>query len=148
MNWYRSLILLGIAVLAAGCGGSKDLPRGPVRGRVTLNGKPVAGATIVFESKGVGVAQTATLDSDGRYEFASYGASGLPASLYKVSVSAGRFMQPGEEIPMVAPAAKGAPAPEKKVSVAIPDKYAKADTSGLTADVKAGDNQAFDFDLK
>jgi hypothetical protein len=145
MNRTRALALLGL-VLAAGCG-PKDLPRGPVRGRVTLNNQPVSGATIVFESKALGVAQTATLDGDGRYDFASYGASGLPAGSYKVSVSAGRFMQPGEEIPLVAPKGKAA-APEPKKTVAIPDKYAKADTSGLTADVKAGDNPVFDFDLK
>ncbi len=145
MNRTRVLALLGL-VLAAGCG-PKEVPRGPVRGRVTLNNQPVPGATIVFESKALGVAQTATLDADGRYEFASYGASGLPAGSYKVSVSAGRFMQPGEEIPFVAPKAKGA-APEPKKTVAIPDKYAKAETSGLTADVKAGDNPVFDFDLK
>lgn len=141
--------LLAVAVLSlllAGCG-TKELPRGPVRGRITIGGQPVAGATVTFESKSVGVAQTATTNDDGRYEFESYNAAGLPAGSYKVSVSTGRFMQPGEEIPRLDPSKK-ITAPPKPKTTTMPDKYAKGESSGLIADVNAGQNSPFDFDLK
>lgn len=148
MNRYPTLALLAASALLAGCGGPKELPRGAVRGRVTLAGKPLPGATIVFENKAVGVSQSATLDDEGKYEFVTYAASGLPAASYKVTVSNGRFMLPGEEIPRLAPTAKGPAAPPKKAAAVIPDKYAKAESSGLSAEVKAGDNSPFDFELK
>ncbi len=148
MSRYRSVILLSAAALLAGCSGASELPRGTVRGRVTLAGKPLAGATVVFENRAVGVAQSATLDDDGRYEFLNYAAGGLPAASYKVTVSSGRSMLPGEEIPRLSPVAKGPVTPPKRAPTAVPDKYAKAESSGLSAEVKAGDNPPFDFDLK
>jgi hypothetical protein len=141
------LMTAALGLLLAGCGGTKELPRGPVKGRVTMGNQPVAGATVTFESKGVGVAQTASTDDSGNYEFESYNATGLPAGSYKVTVSSGRFMQPGEEIPRIDPTKKPA-APPKPKTTTIPDKYAKAETSGLSAEVKAGQNEPFNFDLK
>lgn len=124
------------------------MARGPVKGRVTLGGKPVSGALITFESKGAGVAQSTTIDDDGKYEFVAYNAVGLPAGSYKVTVSSGRFIAPGEETPKINVNSKGAVAPPKKSTVSIPEKYVKVESSGLSAEVKAGDNPAFDFDLK
>ncbi len=146
-NRSRCFALLCAAALV-GCGGTTPLPRGTAQGRVTLNGKPLTGATVVFESKAVGVCQSAALDDDGRYEFVAYNAAGLPAARYKVTVSGGRFMKPGEEIPRVTPAAKGVPLAARKPDAVVPDKYTKAESSGLSADVNAGDNPPFDFDLK
>lgn len=148
MNRYRALALLCAAASLAGCGGSKEAARGVVRGQVTLYGKPLSGAIIVFENKAVGVNQSATLDDDGRYEFITYDAAGLPAGSYKVTISAGRFMKPGEEIPKLTPGPKVVTPVAKKPDAIIPDKYAKAESSGLSADVKAGDNPPFDFHLK
>ena len=147
MNRIRLFALLGATCVLLGCSGSKELPRSPVKGRITLGGKPVSGATVGFESKGIGVAQTTTTDEDGKYEFVAYNSVGLPAGSYKVTVSAGRFMQPGEEIPKIDAKGPVGP-PPKKTNVAIPDKYAKTESSGLSADVKASDNPPFDFDLK
>ena len=105
MNQTRSLASAGLIVLsvllATGCSEPEGLPRGDVKGRVSLSGKPLGGATIIFENPLIGVAQSATTDDDGKYEFITYDAAGLPAASYKVSVSSGRFMQPGEEIPFV-----------------------------------------------
>lgn len=132
-----------------GCGSSEP-QRGTVRGRVTLGGQAVAAATVSFNNKAVGISQTATTDDDGKYEFVSYRDSGLPAASYKVTVTKGQFMKPGEEIPHVNVDKKAAsPAPvAQKVTSAIPNKYGKIESSGLSADVQAGSNPAFDFDLK
>lgn len=149
MNRYRLLALACAAALVIGCGGSKEQPRGPVKGRITAGGRPLAGVTVVFDSKVLGVSQTATTDDDGKYEFAAYNAAGLPAGSYKVGISSGRFLAPGEEgLPKV-DVSKGAVAPPKKAPPAVvPEKYLKAESSGLTAEVKAGANDPFDFDLK
>jgi hypothetical protein len=147
MNTIRfPIITILCAVLLAGCNVAKEPPRVPVKGRVTMGGKPVAGATVVFENKAAAIAQTATTDEDGKYEFITYNSAGLPAASYKVAVSSGRFMLPGEEIPKV-DVSKASPVPSKPKQ-AIPDKYAKVETSGLSADVKSGDNPSFDFELK
>ena len=149
MNRCRFVALLLAFAPVLGCGGSDATPRGTVRGHVTINGKPLlSGATVVYENKTIGVSQTAALDDSGKYEFATHDSVGLPPATYSVTISAGRFMKPGEEIPKVNLAPKGsAPAvPPKKAE--IPPKFSKAETSGLTAEVKAGDNAPFDFDLK
>ncbi len=149
MNRYRLFALVfAFAAAVAGCGGSKEQARGPVKGRVTLGGKALAGVTVVYESKALGVSQTATTDDDGKYEFAAYNAAGLPAGSYKVSVSSGKFLAPGEEVLKIEVSKGPVTAPKKAAPTAVPDKYAKPESSGLTAEVNAGDNPPFDFDLK
>ena len=149
MNRYRTCALVLLSLPMFGCG-SNESQRGTVRGRVTLGGQAVAAATMSFVNKGVGVSQTATTDDDGKYEFVSYRDSGLPAAMYKVTVTRGRFMKPGEEIPQIDVAKKVAqPAPAApKETTTIPNKYAKLESSGLPADVQPGSNPPFDYDLK
>ena len=148
MNRLRSVTFV-CAVALAGCGGTSEVPRGIVKGRVVLDGRTLSGATIVFENKVIGVSQTAALDDDGRYEFVAYNAVGLPAGSYQVSIISGQFLAPGDEIHRIEIPAKGVTPPaKKKPGTSIPDKYTKADKSGLTAEVKTGDNPAYDFELK
>ena len=148
MYRFLSVLLAIVALAVAGCGGPPaGPPRGPVKGRITLNGAPLANVTVQFDCPEAGVAQTAGTDDDGRYEFTAYNATGLPAGSYKVGVTAGRFLRAGEEIPLVDPSRRPALPPRPK-SAAVPDRYGKPDTSGLTAEVKAGANDPFNFDLK
>jgi hypothetical protein len=144
MNRLRWLSLLCLALSAAGCD-SQGPPRGSVKGRVTYEGRPLAGVTVVYESAELGVSQTAATDDDGRYAFSAYNAAGLPVGSYKVAVTPGQFLKPGEEIPFAVPVdGKAAP---KKTPPSFPVRYTKAATSGFFAEVKAGDNHPFDFDL-
>ena len=53
-------------------------------------------------------------------------------------------MEPGEEVPLAGQGPKTKPLP----STTVPTKYHRGATTDLTADVKAGDNPPFDFDLK
>lgn len=132
-----------VLALVPGC--SKRFPaRGIVHGRVTLEGKPLGGATIVFENADLGVSRSAPLNDDGRYEVRSYDSVGLPVGSYTVAIVSGRFLRPGEEIPRAD--AAGRP-PLAKPSTTVPEKYAKPGTSQLTVDVRKGDNPAFDFAL-
>jgi hypothetical protein len=55
-------------------------------------------------------------------------------------------MQPGEEVPRIDPSKK--PGAAKPTGTTIPDRYAKAESSGLSAEVNAGRNDPFNFELK
>lgn len=58
------LLLLGLGL---GCNRSTRPPLGLVHGKVTLDGKPLAGAAIAFLPEGPGRESTAFTDSDGNY---------------------------------------------------------------------------------
>lgn len=143
----KSLALIACSVsfvAVVGCGDGDSVPRAPVKGQITTGGAPVSGATVVFENEALGVAQTATTDAQGNYEFRTFEAEGLPLGTYQVAVTSGRFMQPGEETKFVDVTKAPAAAP---AGTTVPEQYAKAESSGLTAEVKEG-NAPFNFDLK
>jgi len=133
----RCLLLL---LLCAGCG-PEGPPRGAVKGRVTFGGDPITGAMVVFED--AGLAPSANLDADGRFELRTSEGPGLPVGTYKVAVMPGRMMESGEESPL---AGKKQP-PRPKPSTKVAEKYHKSATSGLTAEVRDGENKPFEFDL-
>ena len=138
---FTGVLLVG-AALVGGCG-AKGPARGAVKGRVTMDGKPVTGATVLIENPEFGVAVNAPLDADGRYEVKSYQGDGLPVGSYKVAVLPGGVMQPGEELPTADKAKFVRP----KLTVIIPEKYHKTATSQLAIDVKEGETLPFDFKL-
>ena len=79
MSIQRGSVLVAL-VLMAGCTGNPDLVEpelGLVKGRVTLDGEPVAGVQVTFIPQGsgkpdssseVGAVSTAITDADGNYE--------------------------------------------------------------------------------
>ncbi len=144
----RSRIAFTLALFAglllAGCG-PKVVPRGTVKGRVTLGSRPVTGATVFFENAETGVAMNAPLDGDGNYEVKTFEHSGLPVGSYKVAVQPGGVMSPEE----ASPKATEAKAARTKQAVSpIPEKYHMTATSKLLIEVKEGDNPPFDFTLE
>ncbi|HEV7281496.1 MAG TPA: carboxypeptidase-like regulatory domain-containing protein [Pirellulaceae bacterium] len=141
----RSLAIWGFVAFLVGCGGPSGPPRGIVRGQVTLDGKPLPNATVMFRNDAIGVAQSAMTGADGKYEFIAYEQTGLPAASYKVTVSSARFMQPGEETKIVDVTQS---LPNQPPPANVPAIYTDAATSGLSADVNQGNNPPFDFDLK
>lgn len=135
--------LLACLLTIAGCA-DKPPALGVVRGRVTLDGKAVTGATVFFQNTETGVAMNAPLDSDGRYEVKSYQGAGLPPGKYMVAVMPGGVMRPEEDGPL----AGDAKAERAKLPVTpVPEKYHTGTTSGLTVEVKEGENPPFDFTL-
>lgn len=134
----------GLLVLCAACltGCSTGASLGIVRGKVTLGGKPVTGASVLFEDAASGVTLSAALADDGTYAVRTHRGAGLPPGSYKVAVTPGRVMAPGEEVPL---AGKRAAAPAN--GPAVPPRYHRTATSGLTAEVRASDNPSFDFPL-
>src|SRR5260370_23138369 len=75
--------LVGCLVLAlAGCGGPE-----PVQGKVTMNGKPAAGATVVFIPEGGGPEAGAQTDEEGNFRLTGTKTEGITPGVYRVTVS-------------------------------------------------------------
>jgi len=128
-----------------GCGGGANLPDTvPVSGTVTLNGQPLANASVAFVPTGTtgGEGGYGTTDQDGRYELAYLkGGSGVPVGDYRVVISK-RAMPDGSDVvdesdvaPMDSPARE-----------VLPPRYSNEQHSRLSATVSDGDG-SFDFDL-
>lgn len=119
------LLLSTMWLSSLGCGTQGDQPElGRVRGRVTLDEKPLSGVIVRFFPE-TGRAATATTDSHGRYDLIyTYGVHGA-----KVGPNAVSFAWPDGE----------------SGTAPIPAKYGAK--SELQVDVKAGRN-TFDFALE
>jgi hypothetical protein len=115
----------------------------PVRGKVTLDGKPVANATIVF--KPVDAAKfkwreqpQAKSDAEGSFTVFTYEANdGAPAGDYRVGIAT-----------LAAAEDEGSDQVRRdKNAVKIPARYGDAATSGLTAKVEAKPSDLATFEL-
>ncbi|RIK70219.1 MAG: hypothetical protein DCC67_20860 [Planctomycetota bacterium] len=124
----RWLIILAALVATTGCGPSQpeDASRATVSGIVTLKGQPLPAGTITFETSDPPKATSVSITEGGRYS-----TDRVPIGACKVSVSTSsiQFGNPS-------------------AYVAIPEKYGDTATSGLTVDVKAGENENVNFELK
>ncbi len=126
--------------IVAGCGGGK----GDVSGKVTYNGKALTFGNVQFLSPGG--AFPAEIGPDG-----SYSVSGVPVGISKIAVTSRdeegfiKYMKArsaaGKD--KTAPMPKGNPEDYDK----IPSKYGDTGQSGLTFEVKTG-QQTFNIDLK
>lgn len=135
-----------LVILAAGCSPSAP-PLAPVSGRVTLDGKPLAGKTLQFlpESGTPGQGAGATTNASGEYKLlaarpgSTRDEAGAPPGTYRVVVVEPMFpidlpVQDAND-PNAAPAI-GPAAPTRKKQE-IPAAYTKAETTPLRAEVPA-----------
>jgi hypothetical protein len=128
-----------VVISFGGCAGA---PEGPalegVSGTVTLDGQPLKQGSISFSSGG---ASGGSVIADG--EFAIARAEGLPAGKYRVVIDA------GDEVPVArAPGPPGVSAarPKSERKRLVPKQYNEEST--LTAEVKPGSPNVFEFALK
>ncbi|MDF1742725.1 MAG: carboxypeptidase-like regulatory domain-containing protein [Gimesia sp.] len=122
---FCSLVVsFGFVISLTACGGAgSDAPSlGQVTGKITMDGAPLADASVTFMPEKVR-ASAATTDSEGNYELI-YIREEKGAAIGKHKVTVSKLKD------------------EKEV---IPEKYSGGETE-LTADVKAGANE-FNFDL-
>lgn len=115
-------VLLIAALSFAGCGGNQF---GSVSGTVTLNGKPLAGATVEFSLAGGSPAYGVT-DDEGRYKLLwSADQQGAPIGMNRVRITSFNEGKP-------------------RIKERVPVKYNRQ--SELTREVGRG-QQVFDFEL-
>lgn len=144
------LLLLLWALVIAGCGRRGLDGLVPVSGTVTLHGKPVAGADVVFNPESGRHAASARTNAGGRYQLTTlHPRDGARPGKYVVTISKREVIDP-----LTAEQAREwfakhpGPPPPSKVKNHVPDAYATAETSGLTATVDEGGANVLDFDLK
>lgn len=139
-----SLVGLVLALPATGCGKPKP-PTAPVTGRVLLDGKPVAGAAVMFEPVDGGVPARGSTAADGGFKLSTFGRDdGALVGRHRVSVS--KFVTEGVAVDASGlEAAPGQPGAQPKA--VLPVRYADPKASGLEATVDQG-GTTVDFNLE
>jgi hypothetical protein len=154
VNRLRMLLLAGTILLPACSNSLEDHPPlYPVKGKVTLDGKPMASGTIIFEYSGDGADapkgagggpfRVTSKIKDGTFNLVGYaGSEGMPAGNYKVGISTtqGRSEDNlfGREVVL----------PKEGKSAVSVSQYADPKTSGLTSRVSKDEPNEPVFDLK
>ena len=130
----RRAFALCFITLAAGCGGER---LEPVEGRISVNGKPLPRAGLLFKPIGdaMPVEPAGNVEADGVYKIFTNKRPGAPAGSYKVIVIAQEPIDPDN--------------PYVPRSSLIDTKYNTEATTDLTIEVRAGAPAgAYDLDLK
>ena len=111
----------------------------PVTGTVRVQGKPIANASVSFQSQDGKVSAGGVTDTEGKFQLTTYtNGDGAPIGNYvvTVAVSGVREIEPGVLDPNIQP------------TVPIPANYSQPDTTPLKAEVKAGESNSFDFRIE
>jgi len=166
VGWALRLCLAGMVLSGCTVNSSGTLP---VTGKVTQGGQPVSGAAVTFVPTATdGKAASGTTDGSGIYKLTTLvnGDGAIPGSYTVIitkfpgaastpGVSSGTTATPadmdaaykamekqGQNV--LAPQNNMAPSASQNE---LADKFANAATSGLTAEVKAGGANTFDFEV-
>lgn len=134
----RPILLLALAL--AGCAKTADTAPTTVRGRVFVQGRPLAGGTIVFaphpERGGAGKPVSADIDAEGAYELKVE--KGVPAGWYRVAIADPPYwtvVVPGD-------------APKLAAVSGFPEALRRPDRSGLEREVLVGRENEFEFHIE
>ncbi|MBI1247192.1 hypothetical protein GC197_05030 [bacterium] len=113
----------------------------PVTGTVTLDGKPVPDATIMFFSEQLKITAYGKTDVTGQYGLTTYAPQdGAPKGHYLVCVKK-------SEQKIVEDSAHPALPPVTTTKNLLPKRYADFETSQLEAEVSPGQQNSFGFEL-
>jgi hypothetical protein len=115
-------------MLLGGCGGGLALV--PVSGVVTLDGKPVADAGVLFAPVAGGPPATGGTDANGAFELRTNNRPGAVVGKHRVTVIKRETLGLG---PLGPTSPKGI-----QVIWHVPERYSKAETSGLQLTVERG----------
>jgi hypothetical protein len=133
-------LALSFGFFVSGCGKAK-VRTVPVRGKVTLKGKPVPNGTILFEPRSMVPAATGEIQKDGTYALKTRidgkDVDGAVPGDYVVSITAledqeGKLPEARSPLP----------------AFIIPEKYGRSATSGLKAMVEDKPDNEINFPLK
>ncbi len=138
MRRLFAFLLLGLAL--AGCAKPTNTAATTVRGRVFVQGRPLAGGTIVFaphpERGGAGRAVAADIDANGEYELKTE--KEIPAGWYRVAIADPPYwtvVVPGD-------------APKLAAVSGFPEALRRPDKSGLEREVVVGRENEFEFHIE
>ena len=124
----------GVMSLSGGCGTNAPPAPATVRGRVTLNGQPVAGGLVVFTPDphrgGSGKPVRAETGPDGAFALRIDASDRIPAGWYRVALA------PAPVLPDPVSAGRGP---------VFPAKLARPDLSGLEREIQSGKEHVFEF---
>jgi hypothetical protein len=134
------IVTAGLVIaLASGCGSGKD-SFALVRGKVFYKGMPVHTGTIVFAPDvlrgAMGPLARAEIQADGSYTLQTQGVPGAIPGWHRVTVlslEASRRSDPDGDF-----------MPPRSV---VPEKYRDPELSGLSCEVRGGQENCIDFDL-
>lgn len=134
-RWMNRAIVFAFCCGLTGCSG-KEFDTYPVTGSITVNGSPLTTGSVTFVSTSGGPPATGEIGPDGRYtlttEKPNDGATPGKYTVMVVAVADTSNRSPEDRSPLPPPV--------------VPEKYLSTYTSGLTAEVKAGEN-VIDFPL-
>ena len=146
VSMLRNLVFAVLGCLTIpGCGLVPSEPTGKVEGVLKHNGETaVAGTTVMFLMSSKGLGAVGEVEEDGKFVVKMAGTDQIPAGTYSVSVrpSSGPEMTPEERME-----ALKNKKPPVDYDIGVPKKYRTPETSGITFEVKPGDNQ-FELDMK
>jgi hypothetical protein len=149
LRWLAIAMLLPLVGLA--CSASKPASNRPqthpAKGRVTMGGQPLGGATVTFRPDGAGSGCAGITDESGNFKLSTFAAGdGAVPGKYGVTVTKVDAGPASVDVnsPGYAPPAANAPPPKSL----LPDTYADPAKSGLTAEVAGGKANVFEFDIK
>ena len=132
MKWLALLLLV-----ALGCSHSDNPKTYPVDGKVSFKGQPITSGMVLLTPTDSGHAATGNLEKDGSFRLTTFQKNdGAVPGKYQVAIQV--FPSEGAGLPGAEFAGKTPP---------VPQKYGSAGTSGLTTEIKAGENH-LDFALK
>ncbi len=149
-DWIPSLALLFVSIFINGC--KREAPPGPpklvpVSGKITHEGKPLAGAVVVFNPSGTeGNLSIGETDANGEFKLSHMNFPGCSAGQYKVGVSL-KMNSKGKPVTLSEQSALAPSAETMQAIEVIPDQYSSLGKTMLTAEVKP-DGGTFSFDLQ
>lgn len=146
---YRFLCLGAVAALGLfGCDSGPHVV--PVTGTVTINGKPLEGATVSFtpeESNAVKTLGTDTTGPEGNFKLMYNDRTGIAPGKYKVLIS----KQEAKAGVVIPEEFKKDPVMAKMAGMtkeSLPPAVSDAEESSFTREVKESGDNVFDFDIK
>ncbi len=162
LSAFRRKALVGVCMIPTlallGCGGSSDHPKVvPASGKVTFQGKPVAGAHVTFMKEGAPRAAIGLSDERGIYHLTTFDSNdgAIPGehqvTVLKVKsnvVVSGDTSLNGDGYAKAMEAAHAAQKSGKPVvAFELPAKYADPKTSGLKKTISDRGPNTIDLDL-
>lgn len=136
-----------VAAASLGCRSEEPVlipgrsPTIPVHGKITFEGTPIEGATVMFFSEKLMITSYGKTNASGQYHLTTYEpGDGAPAGRYQVSVKK-------IEQTIVEPSDHPTLPPKTKTSQLLPTQYSDYESSDLRAVVAEGGTNAFLFNL-